>query len=132
MNPKSNETAKNGSNVSSVLEENIVCRKDLEEFPSSSLKVRYQIKIATMGNTTAVALERQARIKSANESVSQKYFLALSFKYLYQKIRPDKKKKLLSTSFLPEIHATDSTCIGCTANKAATKNAKIKFLENRK
>ena len=29
-------------------------------------------------------------------------------------------KKLLSTSFRSAIHATDSTCNGCTANTAAT------------
>ena len=30
------------------------------------------------------------------------------------------KKKALRTSFRSAIHATDSTCSGCSANKAAT------------
>jgi hypothetical protein len=94
--------------------------------------VRYLIKIAIAGNTTADAFERQARTNKTYERASQKYFFTLLFKYLYHEIRPDKKNKLLKTSFLAEIQATDSTCIGCTANKAATKNARIKFLVNRK
>src|SRR5665647_2659935 len=112
--------------------EKVFASADLYEFSSSSLMVRYLIRIAMTGNTTAVAFERQARINRINASVSQIYFLALSFKYLYHVIRPNKKKKLLRTSFLADIQATDSTCIGCTANKAATKNARIRFLLNRK
>src|SRR6185437_4296302 len=42
------------------------------------------------------------------------------FAYASKVSRP---KKVLSTSFRSESHATDSTCTGCSANKAATNAA---------
>jgi len=83
------------------------------------------------GNTTAVAFERHASMNKTNENSNQKYLNLLSFIKNNQEISPDKRKKLLRTSFLPEIHATDSTCIGCTPKIAATMKAIVSFLPNR-
>ncbi len=52
--------------------------------------------------------------------------------YLIHEISPERKKKLLSTSFLADIQATDSTCIGWTAKTAATMKETIRSFLNRR
>ena len=55
-----------------------------------------------------------------------RYFFYQSNQFFLTYKNKAKKKNIESIiSFLPEIHVTDSTCIGCTAYKSAAINAPI-------
>jgi hypothetical protein len=131
INPTQTDTTKNGIRIKRFFNETAFNKSPKKGFPLSFSDNQKFIRSNTTGNTTAVAFERQDNINRIKEKISHKYFpFPLSLNFINE-IKPDKKKKLYKISFLPDTQATDSTCIGCTANTAATRKDKVMFFLNR-
>jgi hypothetical protein len=71
-----------------------------------------------MGRVTSIGLDISPRMKEKRVRMYNTDFRFTTYSAYRKRVR--NQKKALSTSFRSATHATDSTCIGWSANKVAT------------